>query len=130
MTTWFILFIYCITAYGVSNHFVYAHGPMHVYDKIRSAAERIHPNVGELFNCFICFPTWVGMVARVGNMLLMPTLQVTPFMMIAYGLLSRVMFQDASRFSHLVDVIGEDDIVWIAHRYEGSTLQTHPLPLP
>lgn len=85
MTTWFILFVYCITAYGVSNHFVYAHGPMHMYDKIRELASKIHPNIGELFNCFICFPTWVGMIASVSNMLLIPTLQLTPFMMLAYG---------------------------------------------
>ena len=60
-SSWFVVFVFSVIVYSISNHFVYAHGPMHVYDKIRNIAQRIHPNLGELFECMICFPTWVGM---------------------------------------------------------------------
>jgi len=85
MSNWLILFIFCITVYGVSNHFVYAHGPFHIYDKIRELATKIHTNLGELFQCMICFPTWVGMFATLANVFIAPTVRLTPFMILLYG---------------------------------------------
>lgn len=85
MNSWIVLFIFSITAYAISNHFVYAHGPMHLYDKIREIANKVHPNIGELFGCMICFPTWVGFILSVGNSLLVPTLSLTPFMLLLNG---------------------------------------------
>ena len=78
MSSWLILFVFSITAYAISNHFVYAHGPMHIYDKI-------HPNLGELFSCMICFPTWVGMILSATNSLSLPALKLTPFMLLLSG---------------------------------------------
>lgn len=86
MQDWLILIVYVLTAYGVSNHFVYAHGPAHMYDKIRDVATKIHSNLGELFSCMICFPTWIGMLASIGNMLIIPSACITPFMMLLYGI--------------------------------------------
>lgn len=85
MSNWALLFIFSITAYAVSNHFVYAHGPFHIYDKIRDVATKIHSNLGELFSCMICFPTWVGMFASLGNMFFLPSVALTPFMILLYG---------------------------------------------
>lgn len=79
---WVIIFIFSIVAYGISNHFVYAHGPMHLYDKIRDIAAKIHPNLGELFQCMICFPTWVGFILSAANSWLLPTLELTPMMLV------------------------------------------------
>lgn len=82
VSDWTIIFIFSIVAYGISNHFVYAHGPMHLYDKIRDLAAKIHPNLGELFQCMICFPTWVGFILSAANSWLLPTLALTPMMLV------------------------------------------------
>lgn len=82
---WIVIFVFCVIAYGISNHFVYAHGPMHIYDHIRCLAEKIHPNLGELFQCMICFPTWVGFVLSAANSFLLPELKLTPGMLLMSG---------------------------------------------
>lgn len=82
---WIVIFIFSITAYAISNHFVYAHGPMHIYDKIREIMTKIHSNLGELFSCMICFPTWIGFILSAANSLLLPTLKLTPFMLLLSG---------------------------------------------
>ena len=82
---WVIIFIFSIIAYAISNHFVYAHGPAHIYDKIRELANKIHSNLGELFSCMICFPTWVGFILSAANSLLLPTLKLTPSMLLLSG---------------------------------------------
>lgn len=86
ISNWIIIFVFSILSYAISNHFVYAHGPMHIYDHIRSIAEKIHPNIGELFNCMICFPTWVGFVLSAANSLLLPCIALTPMMVLLNNL--------------------------------------------
>lgn len=85
MSSWFIVFVFSLMAYSISNHFVYAHGPFHLYDHIRSVAAKIHSNLGELFNCMICFPTWIGFILSALNSLLLPTKALTPFMILLSG---------------------------------------------
>ena len=79
---WIVIFVFSVVAYAISNHFVYAHGPMHIYDHIRCLAEKIHPNLGELFQCMICFPTWVGFILSVLNSLFLPLVSLTPGMLL------------------------------------------------
>jgi hypothetical protein len=85
MNEWIIIFIFSIVAYGISNHFVYAHGPFHIYDKIREIAGKIHENLGELFQCMICFPTWVGFILSLLNFFFIPRLDLTPGMVLMSG---------------------------------------------
>jgi hypothetical protein len=82
MSSWVVIFIFSIVSYAISNHFVYAHGPAHIYDKIRDIANKIHSNLGELFSCMICFPTWVGFILSACNSFFYPTLTLTPFMLL------------------------------------------------
>jgi len=82
MSSWIVIFIFSIVSYAISNHFVYAHGPAHIYDKIRDLANKIHSNLGELFSCMICFPTWVGFILSACNSFFYPTLTLTPFMLL------------------------------------------------
>ena len=82
MMDWIVIFVFSVVAYAISNHFVYAHGPMHIYDHIRCLAEKIHPNLGELFQCMICFPTWVGFILSVLNSLFLPLINLTPGMLL------------------------------------------------
>lgn len=81
-SAWFLTFVFSMLVYSISNHFVYAHGPFHLYDKIRSIAEKVHPQFGELFSCMICFPTWVGMALSALNVLLLPSAHLTPMFIV------------------------------------------------
>ena len=74
----FVFLVYAIFAYSLSNLFVFAHGPFHLFDHIRDGAARISEETGELFQCMICFPTWVGMCASLANHFLLPEIPLTP----------------------------------------------------
>lgn len=105
---WIIIFVFSVVAYAISNHFVYAHGPMHIYDHIRCIAAKIHPNLGELFSCMICFPTWVGFILSAANSLLLPALDLTPAMLLMSGYAPWCIIM-------IMDGFFASGIVWLIH---------------
>jgi hypothetical protein len=105
---WITIFTFSIVTYAISNHFVYAHGPMHLYDKIRELAEKIHPNFGELFQCMICFPTWVGFILSVANYFFLPYTDLTPGMVMLNTLTPWWIIM-------IVDGFFASGIVWLIH---------------
>ena len=105
---WITIFTFSIVAYAISNHFVYAHGPMHLYDKIRELAGKIHPNFGELFQCMICFPTWVGFILSVANYFFLPHADLTPGMVMLNTLAPWWIIM-------IVDGFFASGIVWLIH---------------
>jgi hypothetical protein len=108
MNDWVVLFVFSIIAYGISNHFVYAHGPFHIYDKIREIASKIHENLGELFQCMICFPTWVGMILSVLNSVFYPYFELTPSMLLLGGYAPWWVIM-------ILDGFFASGIVWLIH---------------
>ena len=108
MNSWIVVFVFSIVSYAISNHFVYAHGPVHIYDKIRELANRIHSNLGELFSCMICFPTWVGFILSAANSLLVPTLKLTPLMLLLGGVAPWWVIM-------ILDGFFASGIVWLIH---------------
>ena len=108
MNDWVVIFIFSILAYGISNHFVYAHGPFHIYDKIRELACKIHENLGELFQCMICFPTWVGMILSVLNSVFYPYFELTPGMLLLGGYAPWWVIM-------ILDGFFASGIVWLIH---------------
>ena len=76
---WYLLVLFSVLAYSISNHFVFAHGPFHIYDKIRNIADRIGTGFGELFHCMICFPFWVGLVLSLCDYFFLYGTPLTPF---------------------------------------------------
>ena len=108
MNSWVIIFIFSVLAYSISNHFVYAHGPVHIYDKMRELANKIHSNLGELFSCMICFPTWVGFILSAANSLLVPTLKLTPLMLLLGGVAPWWVIM-------ILDGFFASGIVWLIH---------------
>ena len=105
---WVSIFIFSIVAYAISNHFVYAHGPMHIYDWIRDTAAKIHPNLGELFQCMICFPTWVGFILSAANSLFLPYISLTPGMIMLGTLAPWWIIM-------IIDGFFASGIVWLIH---------------
>lgn len=118
MNEWLILFIFSIISYAISNHFVYAHGPMHIYDKIREIANKIHSNLGELFGCMICFPTWVGMILSAANSFMLPALNLTPFMMLMGGFAPWWIIM-------ILDGFFASGIVWLIHTVQEAIERTN-----
>ena len=73
------LFIFLLTVYGISNIFVYSSGPFHLFEKIREYGDMLPSNLGDMFHCMICFPTWVGIILSLINVFLFPSILFTPF---------------------------------------------------
>ena len=66
------LLVFILSSYGFSNMVVYSTGPFGVFEWWRNISEKIHPKFGELFNCMMCFPMWVGMFLSVINIFVIP----------------------------------------------------------
>ena len=78
MTTWLII-LYFIVTFSISFMFVYSNCPFYIFEHIRNIAEKISPNLGQLFDCMYCFPSWVGIILSVINQFAFPSVAFTPF---------------------------------------------------
>jgi H+/Cl- antiporter ClcA len=59
----------------------YAEGPWGVFEWWRNVADNISEGFGKLFNCMMCFSTWIGLVFSIIDLLL-PSVVFTPFNLI------------------------------------------------
>ena len=73
-----ILFVYLFVSYGIANTIIYGHGPFHCFDKMHVLFEKIHPQLNEMFSCFICLPWWIGFFFSSLTLLFIPSLLFTP----------------------------------------------------
>lgn len=78
------IFCYILFAYGLSNMVVYARGPFGIFEWWRGFMHNIDEHLGEMFTCMICFPTWVGILSSVVD-LLFKSFAFTPFNVILGG---------------------------------------------
>lgn len=76
------ILIYFLIAYGISFAFVESMGPFNLFHYIREYMGKIHSTFADLFDCMFCFPTWVGLVLSIVNILLFPTIAFTPMMLL------------------------------------------------
>ena len=79
-----LVFCYILFAYGIANMVCYAEGPWGIFEWWREVADNISEGFGKLFNCMMCFSTWVGLLASIGD-LLIPSAVFTPFNLILAG---------------------------------------------
>lgn len=79
-----IVFCYTLFAYGIANMVCYAEGPWGIFEWWREVADHISEGFGKLFNCMMCFSTWVGLLASIVD-LLIPSAVFTPFNLILAG---------------------------------------------
>ena len=78
-----IIIVYSLCAYGLSNIIVYSSGPFNIFSKLREYSNKVLPsNLGELFECMICFPTWVGILFSIIDIFLLRDISFTPFNLI------------------------------------------------
>lgn len=83
---WFIIIVYLITCFGISTILIDAVGPWHIFDKWHTWMHSHTPMLDELFSCYICFPTWLGLFFSALNILLLPSLAITPFNILMGGI--------------------------------------------
>jgi len=79
-----LVFCYILFAYGIANMVCYAEGPWGIFEWWREVADHISEGFGKLFNCMMCFSTWVGLLASIVD-LLIPSAVFTPFNLILVG---------------------------------------------
>lgn len=108
-TNFLIIFCFSIFAYGVSNMVCYAEGPWGIFEWWRQVADRISTGFGKLFNCMMCFSTWVGFILSVIDFFL--PVAITPFniLLAGSGLWWLIPILDAGFTS---------GVVWLIHNFE------------
>ena len=102
------LLIFILFVYGLSNILVFSAGPFNIFLKIRILAKKLPSNLGDVFDCMICMPTWIGMGLSLFNMLLYPTVNISPF----YGIV-----QDTQHWYivMLLDAMVASASTWLIH---------------
>lgn len=105
-----IVFCYILFAYGIANMVCYAEGPFNMFAWWREVSDNISEGFGKLFNCMMCFSTWVGLVTSIVD-LLIPSVAFTPFNLIlaGHGLWWLIPILDAGLTS---------GAVWLLHNLE------------
>lgn len=106
-----IIFIYCISVYGLSNMMVFSSGPFKIFEKIREWSSYISEHFSTLFNCMICLPANIGWIISLIDWFLLPTIGVTPFNILLHG-------TNLWWVALICDCCFTSGIVWIIHNVE------------
>lgn len=72
--------------YGFSEMVVFGEGPFGIFEWWRNTADKIGTGFGKLFQCMMCFPTWLGLMFSLIDVFLIPSAAFTPFSIIFYGM--------------------------------------------
>lgn len=115
MLALFLLLSYILVCYGASNMVVYSNGPFHIFKKWRDFTNWIHPMVGELFSCMMCFPFWIGIILSIVDIFILKNVCFTPFNILIYS--STKTVSDLV-FTLLFDGILSSGATWILHNIE------------
>ena len=111
MSNWFVIFLYCIAAYGLSNMMVFGTGPFRVFERIRDMAMSVSDNLGKLFSCMMCFPANVGWIVSLIDWFLIKPMALTPFNILLAG--SNLWW-----LAMVCDCCFTSGAVWIIHQIE------------
>lgn len=111
----FIFLVFIFTCYGISNMVIYSTGPFHMFQKWREFTDRIHPMLGELFSCMMCWPFWVGAILSAIDFFLFVGIIFTPFNVLMST--ATVSFWTVS-FSIMLDGFISSGTTWVIHNIE------------
>jgi len=111
MSNGLIIFLYCITCYGLSNLFVFGDGWFHIFSHIRNIASRISEHFGKLFQCMMCFSSNAGIFLSLIDWFLIPQIAFTPFNILLAG-------TGLWWLALLFDCCFTGGILWIIHHIE------------
>ena len=111
MSNWFLVFCYCIVAYGLSNMMVFGSGPFRIFERIRYVSGLIGEHFGQLFSCMMCFPANFGWLMSLIDWFLLKDIAITPFNIILAG-------TGYWWLALLLDCCFTTGIVWLIHHVE------------
>lgn len=114
------IFAYIFYAYGLTTIVVYGRGPFGICEVIRNLAARISDGLGQLFSCPLCFSTWVGIGTSLLDILLLKSVELTPFNII----LASLGGFWGSALIVLLDAFFTAGMVWLLHQFE-EALERH-----
>jgi len=83
--TFLYLLIYIVCAYNVSFWLVFSEGPFEIFNKFRNLVAKLSPQLRKALDCMNCTPTWVGMIASALNLIILPSIPLTPFGILLYN---------------------------------------------
>lgn len=115
MLNLFLLIVFILVCYGLSNMVVYSNGPFHIFAKWRVFTNRLSPKFGELFTCMMCFPFWAGVLISAINLFLIGTIAFTPFSIILLTIPPTVI---KTIIVLLFDGLISSGTTWILHNVE------------
>ena len=111
MSTWFVIFIYIISVYGLSNMIAFGSGPFKIFEKIREWSSYVSEHFSSLFSCMMCLPANIGWIASLINWFFIPYIPITPFNLILIG-------TNLWWLALIGDCCFTTGIVWIVHNVE------------
>lgn len=111
MSIGLIIFIYCITTYGLSNMVVFGSGPFKIFKKIREWSEYISEHFSSLFKCMMCLPANIGLLISLVDWFLLKEITLTPFNILLIG-------TNLWWLALICDCCFTSGIVWIIHNIE------------
>lgn len=110
---YFIILVYILTCFGLCTILIDSIGPWHVFEKCHTWMEKHTPMLGELFSCYICLPTWVGLIASILNIILMPYFSITPFNILLYGIMPWYVIAP-------LDAMFTSGSIWLIHTFQSA----------
>lgn len=81
------IFIYILFAYGLSNLLVFGMGPYDLLEWVRNTAKKVFGKLGNMLDCMMCTSANIGWVASLLNIVFIPTIPLTPMMVLYSGLI-------------------------------------------
>lgn len=111
MSNALIIFIYCITVYGLANMVAFGSGPFRIFEHIRYITENISEHFGKLFHCMMCLPANIGLVSSAIDWFLLKNIAITPFNIMLSG-------TGLWWLAILGDLAFTSGITWIIHNIE------------
>ena len=81
------IFIYILFAYGLSNLLVFGMGPYDLLEWVRKTAKKVFGKLGDMLDCMMCTSANIGWVASLLNIVFIPTIPLTPMMVLYNGLI-------------------------------------------
>jgi hypothetical protein len=118
-----MIFLYIIAAYGLTNLLVFGTGPYNMLGGFRKLARKVSYTLGDMLDCMMCTSANVGWILSLLNLLLFPTLPLTPF---------NIALNNPSLWYIIIpaDLCFTSGIVWLIHtvqeRLESSKGEEEP----
>jgi len=116
----FLLLVYALTCYGISNMIIYSNGPGDIFLKFRKLTNDIHPKLGELFSCMMCLPFWIGVIISAMDLFLLTGIAFAPYNLIPYDVMLTSLSDKAIYYTFVVTFDGfvSSATTWVIHNIE------------